>query len=223
MKNICSLLLIAFCISCSNKEMSFEQTPTGPELGFSDTVYIRERDSLNLNGNGVINIYTKPAEQQLHLQLSDTSGKVHFSYRGEKLNNNQPVVVAGEWNSLFCKVDQAGIYGIEVSLRDQLGRQSFKKLVIKAAAAQRPTASLLWMADERDTINRRYFFDAHGSSQPYGKIMSYHYEINGQSFQVNTEKMQYQFYQKGSYPVRFFVVDDLSQHSDTLHQVIDVL
>ncbi|WP_438946731.1 hypothetical protein [Sediminibacterium sp.] len=223
MKNICSLLLFAFCISCSSKEMSFEQTPTGPELGFSDTVYIRERDSLNLNGNGVINIYTKPAEQQLHLQLSDTSGKVHFSYRGEKLNNNQPVVVAGEWNSLFCKVDQAGIYGIEVSLRDQLGRQSFKKLVIKAAAAQRPVAKLLWMADERDSINRRYFFDAHGSSQPYGKIMSYHYEINGQSFQVNTEKMQYQFYQKGSYPVRFFVVDDLSQHSDTLHQVIDVL
>ena len=223
MKNICSLLLFAFCISCSNKEMSFEQTPTGPELGFSDTVYIRERDSLNLNGNGIIRIYTKPVDQQLHLQLADTSGKVHFSYRGEKLNNNQPVVVAGEWNSLFCKVDQAGIYGIEVSLKDQLGRVVYKKMVIKAAAAQRPVAKLLWMADERDSINRRYFFDAHGSSQLYGKIISYHYEINGQSFQVNTEKMQYQFYQKGSYPVSFFVVDDLLQHSDTLHQVIDVL
>ncbi len=203
--------------------MSFEQTPTGPELGFSDTVYIRERDSLNLNGNGVIKIYAKPADQQLHLQLSDTSGKVHFSYRGEKLNNNQPVVVAGEWNSLFCKVDHAGIYGIVVSLKDQLGRVNLKNLIIKAAAAQRPVAKLLWRADERDSINRRYYFDAHGSSQPYGKIMSYHYEINGQSFQVNTEKMQYLFYQKGSYPIRFFVVDDLAQHSDTLHQIIDVL
>nr|WP_294991602.1 hypothetical protein [uncultured Sediminibacterium sp.] len=223
MKNIYSLLLLFFCISCSSKEISFEQTPTGPQLGFADTVYIRERDSLNLNGNGVISIYAKPADQQMHLQLSDTSGKVHFSYRGEKLSNNQPVVVAGEWNSVFCLVDQAGIYGIEVSLRDQLGRVSLKKLVIKAAAAQKPIARLLWMADERDSINRRYFFDAHGSSQPYGKILSYHYEINGQSFQVSTDKMQYLFYQKGTYPIRFFVVDDLAQHSDTLHEIIDVL
>ncbi|MFW2475423.1 MAG: hypothetical protein ACN4EP_00825 [Sediminibacterium sp.] len=223
MKNIFSLLLLAFCISCSNKEQSFERTPTGPQISLADTVYIRERDSLNLNGNGVINIQAKPSDQQLHLQLSDSSGKVHFRYRGQALLNNQPVVVAGEWNSLFCLVDHPGMYGIEVSLRDQLGRVSYKKLVIKAAAAQKPVARLLWMADERDSINRRYFFDAHGSSQPYGKILSYHYQINGQSIQVASEKMQYLFYQKGKYPLSFFVVDDLGQYSDTLHEIIDVL
>lgn len=223
MKNIYSLLLVAFCMSCSSKEVSFEQTPTGPKIGLADTIYIRERDSLNLNGNGVISIQAKPSDQQLHLQLSDSSGKVHFRYRGQTLLNNQPVVVAGEWNSLFCLVDDPGIYGIEVSLRDQLGRVSYKKLIIKAAAAQKPVARLLWMADERDSINRRYFFDAHGSSQPYGKILSYHYQINGQSIQVATEKMQYLFYQKGKYPLSFFVVDDLGQYSDTLHEIIDVL
>lgn len=223
MKNSFSLLLLAFCMSCSNKEVSFERTPTGPNIGLADTIYIRERDSLNLNGNGVINIQAKPSDQQLHLQLSDSSGKVHFRYRGQTLLNNQPVVVAGEWNSIFCLVDHPGMYGIEVSLRDQLGRVSYKKLVIKAAAAQKPVSRLLWMADERDSINRRYFFDAHGSSQPYGKILSYHYQINGQSIQVASEKMQYLFYQKGKYPLSFFVVDDLGQYSDTLHEIIDVL
>ena len=38
-----------------------------------------------------------------------------------------------------------------------------------------------------------------------------------------TDKLTYIFHQKGTYPISFFVIDDLGQHSDTLHQTIDVL
>lgn len=224
MKKLFVLTLLAFCVACSSKETALKQTDTAPRIGLAtDTVFVREKDPLNLNGNGVFSIQALPAYHQLHLQLYDSSGVIHFSYRGQSLANNQPVVVAGEWNSLFCRVDKAGIYGIEVSLRDQLGRISRKQLIIKAAAAQRPVAALQWKVDSRDITNRRYYFDAGACVQPYGKILSYHYSIGGQNIKSVTDKLTYIFHQKGSYPISFFVVDDLGQHSDTLHQTIDVL
>jgi hypothetical protein len=224
MKYLFAIWLLAFCVACSSKETALKQTDTAPQIGLvGDTVFVREKDPLNLNGNGVFAIQALPANHQLHLQLYDSSGAVHFSYRGQSLSNNQPVVVAGEWNSLFCKVDTAGIYGIELSLRDQLGRISRKPLIIKAAAAQRPVAALQWKVDNRDITNRRYYFDAGGCAQPYGKILSYHYSIGGQNIKSATDKLTYIFHQKGVYPISFFVVDDLGQHSDTIHQNIDVL
>ena len=210
--------------SCSSKDVSMKETDTAPRLGLSkDTVFVRERDSLNLNGNGIFTVQAIPAQHQLHLQIYDSSGQVHFSYRGLLLSNQQPVIVAGEWNSLFCRVDKAGVYGVELSLKDQLGRTSQKKLIIKAAAAQKPKAHLQWKVDERDPEKRRYYFDAGGCVQPYGKIVSYHYQIGGQLIQATTDKLQYIFHRKGNYPIRFYAVDDLGQHSDTLHQSIDVL
>lgn len=224
MKQIFVLSLLAFCVACSSKETALKQTDTAPKIGLvSDTIFVREKDALNLNGNGVFAIQALPAHHQLHLQLYDSSGDVHFSYRGQSLANNQPVIVAGEWNSLFCFVDTAGIYGIELSLKDQLGRISRKQLIIQAAAAQRPVAALQWKMDSRDITHRRYYFDAGACVQPYGKILSYHYTIGGQNIKSATDKLTYIFHQKGSYPISFFVVDDLGQHSDTLHQIIDVL
>lgn len=224
MKNIISIFLLALCTACSNKEVSMKQTDTAPTIGLAgDTLFVREKDPFNLNGNGVFTVQALPANHQLHLRLNDTSGLVHFSYRGQAIPNNQPVIVAGEWNSLFCKADASGVFGIELTLRDELGRISSKTLVIKAAAAQRPKAALMWKADERDSESRRYYFDAGGCTQPYGKIMSYHYFINGQSVVTTAEQFQYIFHSKGSYPLSFHVTDDLGQHSDTLHQTIVVL
>ncbi len=224
MKQLLSLCLWIGCLACSNKELAFQQTPTGPVLGFAkDTFYVREKDPSNINGNGILHIQTLPADRQLHLRLYDSSGQVQFRYRGQLLYNDQPVIVSGAWNELFCLVNQSGIYAIDVSLKDQLGRIQNKTLIIQAAAAQKPKASLSWKVDERDANGRRYYFDASGCYQPYGKIMSYHYLIAGQSIISNSEKFQYIFHQKGSYPISFFVKDDLGQHSDTLVQIIDIL
>lgn len=224
MKNIFILSIVLGCFACNNKEVSFQQTPTGPVLGFSkDTLYVREKDPNNINGNGIFHLQTLPAGRQLHLRLFDSSGQVRFSYRGQVLANDQPVIVTGEWNEIFCTVHQSGLYAVNVSLKDQLGRVQTKKLMIQAAAAQRPKASLSWKVDERDPAARRYYFDASRCQQPYGKILFYYYQIAGQPILSTTDKLQYIFHQKGSYPISFYVVDDLGQHSDTLQQIIDVL
>ena len=212
------------CLACNNKELAFQQTSSGPVLGFSkDTFYVREKDPNNLHGNGVLQIQTLPEDRQLHLRLYDSSDQVQFRYRGQLLANDQAVIVSGAWNELFCLVNRSGLYAIDVSLKDQLGRGQNKTLMIQAAAAQRPKASLHWKVDARDAAGRRYYFDASGCLQPYGKIMSYHYQIAGQSIVSSSEQFQYIFHQKGSYPISFYVKDDLGQHSDTLQQIIDIL
>lgn len=224
MKNIFSGLLLLLTVACSNKEVSLKQTQTGPKIIFSkDTMYVREKDPFNVNGNGIFQLQALPAAHQLHLKFYDSSGQIQFSYRGQALTNDRPVIVAGEWNTVFCSVNRSGLYAIEVSLKDQLGRSIIKKLMIHAAAAQRPSAKLSWRADDRDLGGKRFYFDASGSVQPYGKILSYHYDIAGQSITSSTDQLQYIFHQKGSYPLSFFVVDDLGKHSDTLNQTIDVL
>lgn len=224
MKHLFILSVVLGFIACNNKEISFQQTPTGPVLAFAkDTLYVREKDYNNINGNGIIYLQTLPAGHQLHLRLFDSSGQIKFSYRGQSLANDQPVIVSGEWNEIFCSVDRSGLYAVDVSLKDQIGRVHTRKLMIYAAAAQRPKASLTWKVDERDSAARRYYFDAGGCLQPYGKILSYHYLISGQNIISSSDRLQYIFHQKGSYPISFFVKDDLGQHSDTLHQIIDVL
>lgn len=224
MKTFFSLLLFLLAIACTSKETAFKQTDTGPKLSLTkDTLYLREKDPNNLNGNGVFLLQALPAGPQLHLRLYDSSGHIQFSYRGQLLANDQPVVVAGEWNSLFCVSDTSGVFGIEASLMDQLGRVYYKSFVVQAAAAQRPRAGLTWRPDLRDTDGRRYYFDASSCHQPYGKIMQYQFFIGGQRIISSSDQIQYIFHQKGVYPIQFFATDDLGQHSDTLQANIDVL
>jgi hypothetical protein len=224
MKHLFILYFILGCFACNNKEISLQQTPTGPVVSFAkDTLYVREKDPNNIHGNGIFHVQTLPAGRQLHLRFYDSSGQIRFSYRGQALANDQPVIVSGEWNEIFCTVNRAGLYAVTVSLKDQIGRVHTKQLMIQAAAAQRPKASLTWKVDERDPAARRYYFDAGGCLQPFGKIISYHYSISGQNILSSSDKLQYIFHQKGSYPISFYVKDDLGQHSDTLHSIIDVL
>lgn len=224
MKHLFILSLILGSFACNNKGISFQQTPTGPVVSFAkDTLYVREKDPNNINGNGIFHVQTLPANRQLHLRFYDSSGQIRFSYRGQRLANDQPVIVSGEWNEIFCTVDRSGLYAVDVSLKDQIGRVLTRKLMIHAASAQRPKALLTWKVDERDPEARRYYFDAGGCQQPFGKILSYHYSISGQNIISSSDRLQYIFHQKGSYPISFYVKDDLGQHSDTLHSIIDVL
>ena len=224
MKHLFILYILLGCFACNNKEISFQQTLTGPVVSFAkDTLYVREKDPNNINGNGIFHVQTLPANRQLHLRFYDSSGQIRFSYRGQRLANDQPVIVSGEWNEIFCTVDRSGLYAVDVSLKDQIGRVHTRKLMIHAASAQRPKALLTWKVDERDPEARRYYFDAGGCQQPFGKIVSYHYFISGQSIISNADKLKYIFHQKGSYPISFYEKDDLGQHSDTLHSIIDVL
>lgn len=224
MKIVASLILFFFILKgCTQKEVALREQTKGPELNLiSDTIRLRERDYLNLNNQGAIWMQTLPAKEQLHIELHDTSGRVQFYYRGQRLYAQQPFLVAGEWNSLFCSVDTPGIYAIDIDLIDKLGRSVSKKLVLQVNNAIKPTAHLSWMRDLRDSTRRRYYFDAGGSVQPYGKLVSYHYRINQQDIVSSTDRLLYIFHQSGIHPIRFYVVDDLGQHSDTLHYSIQV-
>lgn len=224
MKPILIILLSAILLACNNKDVAMKETDTTPQIVLAgDTIYVREKDPNNLNGNGIFHLQALPVGPQLHLRLNDTSGHIRFSYRGQYLPNNQPVIVAGEWNSLFCTVDTTGVFGVEVSLKDQLGRESLKTLIIQSASAKRPIAALRWEIDPKDDKGNTFFLDASDCQQPYGKIMTYHYLINGKPVVSSAERVRYIFHEKGSFPVSLYVIDDLGQHSDTVHQIIDVL
>lgn len=224
MKFIVSIIILFFILKgCTQKEVALRDQTQGPTLNLAaDTVRLRERDYLNLNNQGIIWLQTLPAKQQLHIELHDTSGRVQFYYRGQRLFAQQPFLVASEWNSLFCSVDTPGIYAIDIDLIDQLGRTVTKKLILQVDHAVRPTAKLNWMRDLRDSTRSRYYFDASGSSQPYGKLVSYHYRINQQDIVSSADRLLYIFHQAGQHSIRFYVVDDLGQHSDTLHYSIQV-
>ena len=224
MKIVASLILFFFILKgCTQKEVALREQTKGHELNLiSDTILLRERDYLNLNNQGVIWMQTLPAKEQLHIELHDTSGRVQFYYRGQRLYAQQPFLVAGEWNSLFCSVDTPGIYAIDIDLIDKLGRSVSKKLILQVNNAIKPSAHLSWMRDLRDSTRSRYYFDAGGSVQPYGKLVSYHYRINQQDIVSSTDRLLYVFHQSGHQAIRFYVVDDLGQHSDTLHYSIQV-
>lgn len=224
MKIIASLILLFFILKgCTQKEVALRDQTKGPELHLaSDTVRMRERDYLNLNNQGIIWLQTLPASKQLHIELHDTSGRVQFYYRGQRLFAQQPFLVAGEWNTLFCSVDSPGIYAVDVDLIDQLGRTVSRQQILQVDHAVRPSAHLSWKRDLRDTTRSRYYFDASSSTQPYGKLVSYHYRINQQDIVSSTDRLLYIFHQAGQHPISFYVVDDLGQHSDTLHYSIQV-
>ena len=82
-------LLVLICISaCSDKYKSLVDAAPMPHLYFDrDTIVLRERDSFYVARilNPFIRMYAVPSPPQMNIQFEDSSGKVHFSYRGVKL------------------------------------------------------------------------------------------------------------------------------------------
>ncbi len=211
--------------ACSDKHDLIVAGTQGADLHFSkDTVYVREKDYTNINntGNGMVMVYASPSAHQLNLSYSEPSGKVHFSYRGQKLTDSQPFVVAADSSGLFCSVDTPGVYHVDFYLTDQLGRIVSKELVVNCAAGVKPIADLQYEEISHNTNNWFYYFNAGASRQPYGSIMSYHYRINGDTIHTNLPLLKWYFRQAGSQQVSFYVIDDLGLSSDTLNYSIQI-
>lgn len=217
--------IILLLSACSDKHDLIVAGTQTADLHFSkDTVYVREKDYTNIKntGNGMIMLYASPSAHQLNLTYSEPSGKVHFSYRGQRLTDSQPFLVATDSSGLFCSVDTPGVYHVDFYLTDQLGRIVSKELVVNCAAGVKPIAALQYEELSSDNNNWFYYFNAGASSQPYGAIMSYHYLINGETIYTNRPWLKWYFHQTGSQQVSFYVVDDLGLSSDTLHYVIQL-
>lgn len=223
MKNLCFIFLLVMLAGCSDKYESLVQSAPPPVLSFgSDTLCIREKDPTNVNGTGkgVLTIHCSPAGHQFNLSFSDTSGKLHFVYRGTSLADSKPFVVTGDANTLYCYADAAGVYAVDFTLTDQLGKTCTRTLIVRCSAGVKPKAALSWEQIGLENGNWQYYFNAAGSSQPFGTIMSYHYLIDNDTVIVSRPILKYFFHTAGQHSISFFVVDDLNLSSDTLNYSI---
>ena len=224
MKNLlCCWILLSLLSACNDKYEALYESAPDPSIRFQrDTLQIREKDPTNINASnrGLLLIYAAPAGHQFNLSFSDTSGKIHFSYRGQLIPDAQPFVVTDEVNALYCYADAPGIYAVDFYLTDQLGKVATSKLIVDCSPAKKPIAVLTWDIAQHADGNILYQFNAAGSRQPYGAIDSYHFLINGNPIVVNRSMLKYFFHEAGQQQVDLFVVDDLGQSSDTLHYSI---
>lgn len=217
------IYLLVLLAGCSDKYASLVQSATPPVLSFgSDTLCIREKDPTNVNGTGkgVLTIHCSPAGHQFNLSFSDTSGRLHFVYRGNALADSKPFVVTDDDNSLYCFADTAGLYAVDFTLTDQLGKTTTRPLIVRCSPGLKPVAALSWEQVELDKGNWQYYFNASGSSQPFGAILSYHYLIDGDPVVISRSLLKYVFHTAGQHALSFFVVDDLNLSSDTLYYSI---
>lgn len=220
MKKLIPILLVL--LSCSDKYASLTNAAPGPILYFNaDTVKVRERDFTNINNGGYLWIHSIPSTKQFNIEYNDTSGQVHFRYRGYLLQDSRPVIVAGDSTGLFVSCDTPGIYAIDFFLTDQLGRTTSRQLIVQCMANQAARAAVDIQLQDSSLINNWiYRFDGSGTKKTDGVIKEFHFSVNGTDVITATPFMIWIFHSRGVQKVGLFVVDDLGQHSDTLSQTV---
>lgn len=216
--------MVVIAVGCSDKYQSLYDAAKAPVLAFSkDTMRIREKDYTNINGwvNPVLWMHSIPSMEQLNISYSDTSGKVHFSYRGVAMEAGKQIIVAGDSTSLFCDCDTAGLYSVDFYLTDQLGKVSYRPFIVDCLANDRAVPDLfIEFVDSSQADNWYYRFDATKTEKKYGKITGYYYGVNGQVFYNATAVANWVFHSHGEQTVSLYVTDDLGLHSDTLTKKI---
>lgn len=214
---IIGFLCVLFC--CSDKDKSLYEAAPSPLILFDkDTISIREKDYSNINATnkGILKFLCNAATHQLNLTLSDSSGKVHFEYKGIRIPNMQPLVITNDTFSLYCNCDTAGKYLVKFYLSDQLDKVSTRILLVDCAANKKAVPSLNYSIVDTSFENWSYRFDASASSKHDGIIQYYHFSINGLPFVTNTPVIQWVFHSKGLATVSLFLSDDLNLNSDTI-------
>lgn len=227
MKNISIIcfFIVAFASGCSDKYRSVYEAAPDPALRFSkELVTVRERDYTNINAtdNGKLTLYCDNASHQLNIQFSGIPSALHFLYRGDEIHNNAPVVTMDSV-CLFVAADTVGVFSIDVFLADQLGKTTQKQLIVNSIANKAATATFFSVQTEQGGYqNWPYVFDASISQDPDGKIMAYHYSVNGQWMVSAVPVMNWIFHAKGIHDVGLYVTDDLGKNSETVHRQITI-
>ena len=218
-------ICLFFLMGCSNKYESLYNSAPAPGLSFNnDTIRIREKDYGNINrsNTGRLVFYCSSPNNQLNLQVSDTSGKVHILYRGEDVLNKGPLPVIDSI-VVYCTSDTAGVYAIDCLLTDRLGKVNEKKLIVNCHANQPPSASFFFVpVDDYQLQNWPYHFDASLSMDPDGIIREYHFSIDGQPIVTSSPSMDWAFHAIGPHDIGLFVRDDLGRNSDTIHKQLTI-
>lgn len=221
MKIFCSLVFALLLLySCSDKYSSLYGIAPSPALTFNrDTLVIREKDYDNINGtnNGRLVFYCNFYRAQMNLLLTDTSNQLQIRYRGQLLHPLQPLIVANDSTvvSVICAVP--GTYQLDVLLTDQLGKMIQKALVIECLPNAKPLVVLNdLMVDSSVFNNWVYELDAGGSTDTDGRIMQFHFDIDGTSFTSVSSFVRWVFHARGEHTIKLFAEDDMRLYSDTL-------
>ncbi len=223
MKQQLVFALLVFLGACSNKYESLYNSAPPPGLSFNkDTVTIREKDYTNINwtDHGKLAFFCSSPNNQLNLQLSDTSGKVHILYRGEDVLNKGPLLVMDSVLA-FCACDTPGVYAVDCLLTDRLGKVSDKQLMVNCVANQPAKPSFFYtLLDKSQMQNWFYRFDASLSQKTDGIIVSYHFLMDGQPVTTSQPVTDWFFHSTGTHDIGLYLTDDLGLNSDTLHKQI---
>jgi hypothetical protein len=226
MKTYLFLIWIIVVAACSDKYTSLYHAAPVPALAFNklhDSMYIREKDPNNITGwlNPYLWMRATPSMQQMNIQYSDTSGRVHFVYRGVLMEDSKPIIVAGDSTSMFCHCDTAGVYTVDFYLTDQLGKVSSRTLYVNCLANDRAKPDLfLDFIDSTGIDNWSFRLDATRTSKLYGRIMGYYFSVDGVSLFSPTAVGHWVFHSRGEHTASLYVIDDLGLHSDTVTQKI---
>ena len=138
---------------------------------------------------------------------------------GAQLQNNQPLIVAGDSTWVFIAVDTAGLYKIDLQITDQLGKTTKQSLFVKSLANTAPVASLsVTLIDSSQINNWTYNLDASTSKKSDGSIISFIYNINGQAITSSKNAIRWTFHERGWQRISLFVTDDLKRASDSTIQ-----
>jgi hypothetical protein len=214
-----SLMIVLF--ACSDKYQSLYNSAPSPGLSFNkDSVVIREKDYTNVNqtNHGILTFYCKSPNNQLNIQLTESTGKVHLMYRGTDILNTGVLLVMDSI-SVFCTADTAGIYAIDCQLTDRLGKVSDRQITVRAIANQKAIPDFYdYLLDGSITQSWVYQFNASATQKPDGIITTYHFLINGQEMLSSSPFFTWTFHSNGAQDIGLYVTDDLGQHSDTIHK-----
>ena len=217
-------IIIGILQGCNTDYNALRDAAPIPVIRMSkDTIKTREKDLNNINqtDNGIIYIKSN-SSHHLNIQIQDTSGFIHFEYKGIRLRTEfQPLLVTDDTTSVYCVCDTAGVFGITFLLTDQLGKTASQKLIIKCFASPLPVASFNYqLIDSTQQDNWVYKIDASPSYKQYGKIVQYNFLINNQLVRNNTPSFSWSFHARGIQTVKLSVMDDLQRSSDTLTKSI---
>ena len=226
MKTYLFLIWIIVVAACSDKYKSLYDAAPVPTLAFNklhDSMYIREKDAANITGwiNPILWMHATPSMQQMNIQYSETSGRVHFVYRGVLMEDSKPIIVAGDSTSMFCYCDTAGVYSVDFYLTDQLGKVTSRSLYVNCLANDKAKADLYMdFIDSSLTNNWSYRLDATKTEKKYGKIFGYYFSVDGVSLFSPTAVGHWVFHSRGEHTASLYVIDDLGLRSDTITKKI---
>jgi hypothetical protein len=201
------ILLLFLAAGCSDKYDSFLRVSVPPIIQTNkDSMNIRIKDySGYYAGNGLLRISAKDTlAKGLHFTAEDTTGNLEIYYDSATVQGplplNQPA-----WLYIACK--SPGLYTLKVSIYDQLGQSSTKRIPVQVWPNEAPVASFRMDLIEQGSGYATYDIVSTSTTR-MSKIVEYIFYVNNIATPIYQSKMRVTLY-SGTNKIGLQVKDDL--------------